>query len=314
MKEGVGVWVTRFGSPGPAEFLLVRRATQPYEGQWFTVDGHLEPNETPREGALRELAEETSLVPSLLLADSSTPTRVDTVRGSVWLHGFVAFVAPGSRPILNEEHTSYGWYRPQAAHGLVPLASQRESLLRAVGRLEERSPEGILEAAGAAGIDHPGGSLHDHLERTHALLAGFGARPALRAAGLLHAAYGTDGFARALLPRTDRWLLRGMVGDEAEGLVYLYGACDRAFSYASLLDGRMQYRDRFTRTERLLEAREARDLMELTFANELDLARHDDRSRASHADSLVPLFRASRDRVSESAYACFLETFPEAGR
>ena len=52
----------------------------------------------------------------------------------------------------------------------------------------------MLEAADAAHIQHPGGTLMAHLKRVKALLDSWGARPALAAAGLCHAFYGTDGF------------------------------------------------------------------------------------------------------------------------
>src|SRR4029079_13032326 len=54
--------------------------------------------------------------------------------------------------------------------------------------------EEFLIARGAAELRHPGGTLLAHLRRTHDTLAGWGARPALRLAGLAHATYGTDGF------------------------------------------------------------------------------------------------------------------------
>jgi hypothetical protein len=89
----------------------------------------------------------------------------------------------------------------------------------------------LLASRGAAGIPHPGGTLLAHLERVHALLAQWGARPALRRAGLCHAFYGTDGFAVALGDPSRRDELASMVGEEAERLVYLYASCDRGFSY-----------------------------------------------------------------------------------
>ena len=54
-----------------------------------------------------------------------------------------------------------------------------------------------LASRGAAGIAHPGGTLLAHLERVHALLTEWGARPAVRLAGLCHAYYGTDRFPAA---------------------------------------------------------------------------------------------------------------------
>lgn len=48
-----------------------------------------------------------------------------------------------------------------------------------------------------------------------------------RLAGLAHAVYGTDGFDLALLDPADRTTPRVLIGESAERLVHLYGACDR---------------------------------------------------------------------------------------
>lgn len=309
MIEGVGSWVLRFPVPGRLEALLVRRATEPYYGEWFTVDGGIEDNESPETAALRELKEETSLVPRLLLSDTASPVRIETVRGDVWLHGFYAFVSAESNIRLNAEHSEWRWSSIESALRLVALPSQRDSLRRAVKRIEGRITDGILEATGAEQIDHPGGILHDHLNRTARLLAEFGSRPDLCSAGLLHAAYGTDGFAEALFPIPDRPILWELMGREAEQIVYLYGACDRRYFYASLLKGETKYRDRLSGRCRVLTTAETCDLVELTFANELDLARHDAGFREQHAASLVPLFQACREWASQPAYDCFTETF-----
>ncbi|WP_195156044.1 NUDIX domain-containing protein [Halococcus agarilyticus] len=45
-----------------AEFLPVRRAVAPDAGSWTVPGGHLEFDEAPREGAVRELEEEAGIV------------------------------------------------------------------------------------------------------------------------------------------------------------------------------------------------------------------------------------------------------------
>ena len=105
-----------------------------------------------------------------------------------------------------------------------------------------------LASHGAGGIPHPGGTLLAHLERVHARLAEWGARPALRRAGFCHAFYGTDGFAVALGDPARRDELAAIAGDEAERLVYLYASCDRGFSYPYLAQPAGPFRDRFADT------------------------------------------------------------------
>ncbi|MFD9893043.1 DUF6817 domain-containing protein [Amycolatopsis sp. NPDC059027] len=128
----------------------------------------------------------------------------------------------------------------------------------------------LLERYGAAEIEHPGGTLLAHLLRVEERLARWEARPALRLAGLCHAAYGTDGFPTALMPLGRRAELAEAVGAEAEALVYLYGACDRSASYPRLAEG-APMTDRFSAEEFVPTKEQRRDFAELTAANELDL-------------------------------------------
>ncbi|MEU8121628.1 DUF6817 domain-containing protein [Spirillospora sp. NPDC049024] len=92
----------------------------------------------------------------------------------------------------------------------------------------------LLRAKRADLIQHPGGTLLEHLHRVHALLGAWGARRTLRLAGLCHAFYGTDGFPVALGSFDRREELSAIVGTETESLVHLYASCDRASTYPTL--------------------------------------------------------------------------------
>ena len=127
MITGVGILVLR-SRRDALEVLLVRRSTEPYRDEWFTVDGRLEPGESPRGAALRELAEETALRPTLLVRNEGAPNVVSTVRGPVRIHGFVAYVAADSEVVLNSEHSEAGCFGLDDAVDLLPLESQRAAL------------------------------------------------------------------------------------------------------------------------------------------------------------------------------------------
>ncbi|HEX6470290.1 MAG TPA: hypothetical protein VF069_14425 [Streptosporangiaceae bacterium] len=159
-----------------------------------------------------------------------------------------------------------------------------------------------LRARGAAGIPHPGGTLLAHLERVHALLTEWGARPALRLAGLCHAFYGTDGFPAALGDATRRDELTAIIGEEAERLVYFYAACDRRVSHPHMADRDGAYKDRFTGAVSRPPLASRRDFAELTAANELDIMRVNADLRARHREPLLRLFAAWRDLLSARAW------------
>ncbi|MFJ3235494.1 DUF6817 domain-containing protein [Streptomyces sp. NPDC086787] len=160
----------------------------------------------------------------------------------------------------------------------------------------------LLRRLGAADVPHPGGTLLAHLGRVRDQLAEWGARPALRLAGLCHAVYGTDGFPSALLPLDRRAELRSVIGAEAEEIVYFYASCDRAATYPALTDPGAPFRDRFTgRDAGPQDPGIFRDFAELTAANELDLARRDRAFRAEHGSGLLELFTRFGALLSEPA-------------
>ncbi|MER6025255.1 DUF6817 domain-containing protein [Streptomyces sp. NPDC001851] len=161
----------------------------------------------------------------------------------------------------------------------------------------------FLRDLGAAGRAHPGGTLLAHLQRVERELARWGARPALRLAGLCHACYGTDGFPDALLPPDRRAELAAVIGAEAEALVYLYGSCDRKATYPALAEAGGAFRDRFTGRAHVPGAGPRRDFAELTAANELDLARLDPAFRSRWGPALLGLFTRVRPLLSPPAWA-----------
>jgi len=122
-------------------------------------------------------------------------------------------------------------------------------------------------------MTHLNGTLLKHLIATEDLLRSWGSSEELCLAGLCHATYGTDGFAPFLVPFDDRRVLRDVVGSDVEEIVYLYAACDRSLLYPQLSgDGPVCVRDRFLdETFPPADAR-IRDFVDLTLANELEIA------------------------------------------
>jgi Domain of unknown function (DUF6817) len=161
---------------------------------------------------------------------------------------------------------------------------------------------GELAARGAAGIPHPGGTLLAHLERVQARLGDWGARPVLQLAGLCHAYYGTDGFPVALGDPARRDELATVTGEEPERLVYLYGSCDREFSYPRLSERTGPFRNRFTGAVLHPPAAQRRDFAELTAANELDIVTVNPDLRARYGPGLLRLFTSWRALLSDAAW------------
>jgi len=70
--------------------------------------------------------------------------------------------------------------------------------------------------------------LADHLVGTYEVLRSWGCDKDTCAAGLFHGIYGPPGIGTALVPLSDRQILRDEIGRQAEQLVYLFSALDRS--------------------------------------------------------------------------------------
>nr|CEL12871.1 hypothetical protein [Kibdelosporangium sp. MJ126-NF4] len=192
----------------------------------------------------------------------------------------ILLVRGGTSPVTDDDVEKLLHLAPHATVAHIPDAGhlvardQPAALAESIASVTSTWPAlALLRDLGAEQVDHPGGNLLDHVKRVHELLANWGADKRVLLAALCHATYGTDGFQHALLPPDQRARLRTAIGDEAEALVYLYGACDRNKTYARLGTTPLQLTDRFTGDVIALTAADRADFALLTVANELDVAR-----------------------------------------
>ncbi|WP_406044682.1 hypothetical protein OG799_09565 [Micromonospora sp. NBC_00898] len=148
-----------------------------------------------------------------------------------------------------------------------------------------------LRQRGTETIQHLGGTLYAHLCRVHDRLAELECGVDAQLAGLAHAVYGTDGFDVTLLDRTDRATLRNLIGDDAEALVYLYGACDRRRTWRKLaMTGEVV--DRFTGQTWNLGPRQMQPFVDLSIVNELDVIEQDPSTVDKYGEYFRSLFAA----------------------
>src|SRR4029079_13765221 len=133
---------------GGYEFLLLRRASHKiYAGSWRMVGGKLTLDETAWQACLREIAEETQLPVERLF---SVPY---VNRFYEWQHDrindipvFVALIAAGANPILDDEHSDYEWLPLGDAQERLPRPRQRDGLRAAAALLDDGELlQGFLE-------------------------------------------------------------------------------------------------------------------------------------------------------------------------
>jgi dATP pyrophosphohydrolase len=123
--------------------VLVAHRSPAFGSYWHAIAGGVEPGETEREAAVRELREETGLdARDELVAlehrfayslDEDPPERRTLFApgtAEVEVECFVAVVPPGWEPELNPEHDDYRWCSPAEARELLRWDDVKDALGR----------------------------------------------------------------------------------------------------------------------------------------------------------------------------------------
>lgn len=123
------------------QVLILRRVGEPLDGEWCQVAGRLEADETAWAAALRELKEETALVPDRFysgdICEQFYVARADAI---VILPVFVAYIESGQKVVLNEEHSEFRWMTLGEALAALPFRSQRKTLKEVWAGFVEEHP------------------------------------------------------------------------------------------------------------------------------------------------------------------------------
>lgn len=124
----VDVYVLREGVAGLEALVLRRSAAGRCPGAWEVVHGSIEAGEAPREAAVRELREETGLVPARLYNLSRVESFYRHATDEVgFIPVFAAFV-DGAAVTLSHEHDRAEWLPVPAAQGRLAWPRERRAL------------------------------------------------------------------------------------------------------------------------------------------------------------------------------------------
>ena len=131
----VDVWLFHIDPDRGLEILLLRRSPQrTLAGLWQGVSGRLEDDESIVDGALRELREETGLVPADLEAfydlDQVNSFHVAALDGVVTAAVFAARLGPETAIGLSHEHDRSEWVDASEALRRSVWPAYRESVAR----------------------------------------------------------------------------------------------------------------------------------------------------------------------------------------
>lgn len=112
------------------EFLLLKRAeTEIYPGLWQMVSGKIKNGEKAFEAALREIKEETNLVPLRFWTAPNINSFYYPEGDYIsMLPVFAALVENNSKVKISKEHTDYKWVKAEEAKKLLAWLGQRNSV------------------------------------------------------------------------------------------------------------------------------------------------------------------------------------------
>lgn len=141
----IDVYVLR-GVGAALECLLLRRAVGGRcPGSWETVHGHIEGDELPDRAALRELQEETGLVPVKLYNLSRVECFYQHRRDEVALVPVFAALVGAEAPVrVSEEHDRAEWVPWRDAEARFSWPRERRAIIDAVTLLQS-GDAGALE-------------------------------------------------------------------------------------------------------------------------------------------------------------------------
>lgn len=128
-KKLIDLYAYRLLNSKP-EFLLLKRSSgKIYANQWRMIGGKAEENETYWQAALRELNEETGLLPVKYWTIPSVNTfyehKTDQIHN---IPAFAAEIDPKSNIILDDEHSEAEWFSLENALSHIRWPEQKRLL------------------------------------------------------------------------------------------------------------------------------------------------------------------------------------------
>lgn len=111
------------------EFLLLKRSDgQPYPGLWQMVSGKIKQDEKAYQTALREIKEETGLIPQQLWVAPTVNSFYEPKNEFICLLPVFAARVNSSEVKLSDEHTDYKWVNKSETQKLLAWEGQRKAV------------------------------------------------------------------------------------------------------------------------------------------------------------------------------------------
>ncbi|HSW73241.1 MAG TPA: NUDIX domain-containing protein, partial [Chlamydiales bacterium] len=112
------------------KYLLIRRCSSYLNGTWQMISGGVEENETAIIAALREMKEETGIIPDRFYSADTVETFYFAKQDKILVVPvFVGFIDSMKEVVLSPtEHDAYEWLSFEEAHERLNFAEQKRVL------------------------------------------------------------------------------------------------------------------------------------------------------------------------------------------
>lgn len=126
---------------GVGRFLLLKRISKYLDGIWQPTTGRIEAGETAWQTALREVKEETQLVPDRFYSANRVEQFYEPSHNCISIAPiFVAFVDSEQNVQLSGEHSKYIWCTADEAQNHLLFAQQRATIKNIEAEFVKRDP------------------------------------------------------------------------------------------------------------------------------------------------------------------------------
>lgn len=132
---------------GTGKYLIIKRSSKTLEGNWQMVSGLVEKGEKPWEAALREVKEETGIIPSKLFSANKTEIFYEANQNCINIVPvFLAFADEDTPVKLNPaEHNDYKWITFEEATEYLTFSQQTSFIKYFEEEFIKKEPNKFLE-------------------------------------------------------------------------------------------------------------------------------------------------------------------------
>jgi dihydroneopterin triphosphate diphosphatase len=114
---------------GEARFLIIKRQTSYLPNLWQMVSGRIEKGEKAWEAALREIKEETGLVPDRLYSANDVEVFYEVSQNCInIIPVFIAFIDSEQPVTLSWEHSEFKWVSAEESAAFMSFEQQVKTM------------------------------------------------------------------------------------------------------------------------------------------------------------------------------------------